>query len=242
MSNTVTNLAISARADPDIMLQLWESVKRLVAFWAKRYHRNGATRLYDTDDLLQSAFLALSDAVQKFDPERGDFTTLFHYYCRRHFAEVAGIRSSKPRPEVSALSLDMPLGEDGDASLSDTLADPAADFEQDLIEHTAAQEDCAAILAEIDKLPDAQRKSLLMTAWEGLTFRAVAEKLGVTVSAVNQNREKGAMRVRNSATGKRIAQERYSDCRRVSVKRFKETHTSEQEQFILWLESLGELF
>jgi len=241
--STVEELAALAKDDYTCRLPLWDAVRRLVCFWANRYTQHAhnlddqGTRLYDVDDLIQAGYLALHDAIATHDPERGEFIPYFHFYVRSRFAEVAGRRGTKRRPEVYVSSLDEPIGGDADVVLVDTVADPAADFADGLIDREALRQDCAAVMVEVGKLPDDQRRALLLTGKDGFTFSAAAEVMGVSPEDVRQHRDKARRTIRSTKIARQIYRERFP-LRRVGLAEFRHTHTSEVEKHLLWLERL----
>lgn len=113
------------------LLELWGRVqpfayKRSMRWAAALGERGGVT----VEDLLQSAFLALLEAVEGYDPSAGAFLTWYGLKLKAAFTEATGQRTKHQRedPMCTALSLDAPLTDDaGDPfTLADTLEDPAA--------------------------------------------------------------------------------------------------------------------
>lgn len=96
-------------------------------------------------------------------------------------------------------------------------------------------------MVEIEKLPEEQRRALMLTSWDDLTVNAAAKVMDVPKSQVRRDSKKAAYTVRNTKTGRRIAQERYC-IKSVSLGQFKHTFTSEVEKHILWLERQGILY
>lgn len=240
--NEVSLLAIRAQGDPTLMAELWEAVQRLIKLWAYKYAyrataENG-TRILEADDLVQAGYLALVDAVRRYDPNKCAFTTLLWFCTRNHFAKVAGLRGRKNRPELYTLSLDTPISNDGDACFGDMLADPNADFEDDILAQAALRQDCADLLTEIGNLPDKQRQALTLTACDGLTAVAAAKAMGCSDTAVKHHVDNGAAAIRSTATGRRIREDRYP-FKHVGVSRFKSTRISAVEWAVLWREERG---
>ena len=234
--NKVSALAISAKSDSAQLESLWNAVFLLICKWANDYHRNDETRLYEVRDLEQSGFLALCDAVEKFDPAKAQFTTLLRYFVRRRFAEVSGRRGSKRHPETYAVSLDEPLTTETETTRGDTIEDPQAEFAEDVIEQEAARQDATAMLKEVERLPDRQRESLMLTAWTGLTLSETGAKMGLSTEAVRRHRYNASQRLRRTKAGVQIARQR--DCYRhhTTLAEFLRTRTSEPESYVLWLE------
>jgi len=245
--SSVNDLAVLAKDDYSFRLPLWDAVQRLVCSWANKYIYRAhilcdlGTRLYDVDDLVQSGYLALHDAIASHDPERGEFIPYFYFYVRSRFAEVSGRRGTKRRPEVYASSLNEPISCDAKTTHIDTLADPAADFADNLIERESLCQDYAAIMIEVDKLPDNQRRALLLTGKDGFTFNAAAEVMGVSRESLRQTERKAARTIRRTKIARQIYRERFL-LRRVGLTEFKYTHTSEVEKHVLWLEQWEHIY
>lgn len=229
MSNPVTALALMAKDNPKLMETLWLAVKRLIGLWACKHGEN--RRLYDLDDLMQSGYLALHDAVQGFDPEAGmEFTTYLNYHIRGRFAEVSGRRGSKTRPELGAVSLDAPLDGDDASARIDFIADPESRYiYDDLTERIGNRQMYDAIIMEMQKLPDEHRRALELTLIGGKSYKAAAEIEGCAPDTMRKWKEKGLRKLRGSKACRLVA----DDFRHVSLSRFHITHTSQVEEEVL---------
>lgn len=232
MSNT--ELALQARADKAHLLALWQAVERLISSWAYQYIKTVETRLYDANDLIQIGFIAMVDALQGFDPEQSEFNTYLRFHIRRRFAEVAGNRSTKTHPEVSALSLDASLSEDGNTSRLDMLVDQDAHFAfDDVIEREAARQDCAVLLEEIDKLTYEQRRALMLSS-DGLKLPVIAKVMNIPYCEARKHRDNAVRRVRQSKAGRKVCKTRYQDyIRHIGLSEFNATWTSATEWAVL---------
>lgn len=130
---TNEDLAMAARAgENDLQLELWERVRRYA--WKQTHRwmlalegRGGVTE----EDLIQSGFLALLDALDTFDPTSGgSFLSWFGFYLKTAFQEAMGLRTERRRREPldNCASLETPLTDEPEGlTLGDTLADPAAE-------------------------------------------------------------------------------------------------------------------
>ena len=236
MLDDVQTLAAAVKNNTAHMLVLWEAVYRLIHLWAYRYtlqsHEQGS-RLLDTDDLIQAGYLALVDAVEGFNPERGmTFPGYLSYHVRRRFAEVVGIRGTKRRPELYATSLDAPLTtEDEGFALGDTIADHDAAFEDDVIDRTAISQDAAALMIEVNKLPHEQQQALLLTSRDNLTVKEAAAVMDMTTAKVLHRKQTAARRVRQTKAGRVIEQD--YRLRHVTLTEFRHTWTSAVERSVI---------
>ena len=114
--------------------QLWEQVDKFI--WLKANWcadvidgRGGVT----AEDLHQAGYLAISSAVESFDPAKEyKFLTYLDKHLKTAFAEATGYRTKRQQldPLQSACSLDTPLsdGEEDFSTLGDTIPDPAAEL------------------------------------------------------------------------------------------------------------------
>jgi len=229
MSTEINSLALFTQRDFSQIESLWMKLHRLISSWARRYHDDLDTRLFDTGDLIQQAYFAMIDSVGAYVPERGDFLTLLRYNVRRQFAEVSGRRGKKLRPEVNAVSGDAPIGEDGDLTILDTLVDPRSDFADELIEEYSARQDAAALYAEAKKLPAKQRDALMMTVWGGLTLREAGVAMGLSIESVRRHRDNAADELRRSM---RAGVRRYCNPHHVSLAEYRTSFISEPERFV----------
>lgn len=137
---TNEELAIRAKAREDLaVLELWEAVRRFIEMKAARYLREADYNTFaEYDDLVQDGFIAMLDAVEIYDPERGaGFLKVLVYTLQKRFAEEGGHRTSKREPLQLAGSLDAPLyqGEEDGDSIVDALPDPCGEYAFALVEY-----------------------------------------------------------------------------------------------------------
>lgn len=111
--------------------ELWEQVRLFVYQQANRYHekyREMCERAgVELDDLIQSGFLALYDAVGAFDSASGyTFLAYMGYPLKNRWGGLVGLRGRKD-PLDCAASLDKPLGDHDNFTLADTVEDERAE-------------------------------------------------------------------------------------------------------------------
>jgi len=197
--------------------KLWLSVVGLVKVLACNYFKATTEfrgeRLYDIDDLIQAGFFAVYDAARR-KQEGYSFNSTLYYCVKNRFGEVAGIRKAFANSfgkvagkslHADAISLNERIGlDDGDERL-ELLADPAAEFEYDIIKRIAIKQDFDAMLKEIERLPDMQKNALMLTAYEGLSAYDAGCKMGVTAAKVGQLRYTACSKLRKTKTGKLLS-------------------------------------
>lgn len=179
--------------------ELWEQVSRFVRQQAHKYYTlHAGTCLHagvEPDDLIQCGFLALRDAVQAFEPERG-YTLLAYmkYPLQNRFREACGIRTSKRDPLLSCDSLDRPAGEEGGTALGDLQPDQGAALDmQAVIEREYMRQLREALAAALDNLEERQRDTIRRRFWNRDTIQAIADDAGISRERVRQT-EAAALR------------------------------------------------
>lgn len=180
----MTNEELAAKVkdgDPEATLLLWEGVRRFVERRAWSY-KTAYECKEDAEDFVQSGFIAMLKAAEKYDPACGwKFLTIFAYYLKSAFSEVIGTRSSKRDALRDAISLDAPrCGEDGDGeSLAYFKPDETASLAfigveyENFIQYTQR-----VIAAALDTLPEAQRVLLHERYIMGRSLKRSAELAG----------------------------------------------------------------
>ena len=194
MELTVSELAMAAKNDNSLMENLWLAVERLVGSWAHKYSLKVGMCLCDVDDLKQSGYLALHQAVQTFNPEVAKFTTHLSYYVKNHFAECAGLRG-RMRPERYAISLDSPIVDGANETRGDLLPDPGAAVAFSNAEERIFCEQLAKALETCLQTLSAEYNSLLRERYfNNKPLNLVAKKRGISIYAAQQM-EKSALRL-----------------------------------------------
>lgn len=95
-------------------------------------------------------------------------------------------------------SLDIPAGEDGDNTLCDLVESPN-NPENDILDKIQAEQLKTVIWGLVDDLPGMCPETIRARYQESLTFKEVAEKLGITIEAARQWQAKGLRELRKPA-------------------------------------------
>jgi RNA polymerase sigma factor (sigma-70 family) len=178
-----------------------------MGFIVQRAQRHAATFGADLDDLIQEGRLAVMRASRTFRKDKGvKFLTYASFWirsrmethCRRHSKAVR--LPSTGKAFVNCVSLDEPMGEDGDRTLADVMliedesVTTSADFAMK----------SEALRRVIKRLPRQMRIVLEGRFWEGKTLEEIALKLRVTRERIRQIEFAALRRLRKSRVLKRI--------------------------------------
>lgn len=182
------------RGRSDLYGQLWEQVKRFVAYKALRRYEYVQDRSgVDLEDLLQSAFLGLVAAVESFDPAGGySFLTGLSKHLQTAFNDACGCRYERlaKDPLHHALSLDAPIdAEDPDGA---TLGDlqPAADDMAEGVEDRVYMEQLRqAIEKLLSRLPPAAADVIRATYLDGEPSEFIAKRYQTTAKNIASRRD-----------------------------------------------------
>lgn len=152
------------------IMDLWKQVRRFALQQANRWARIGRGGV-TVADLEQTAFLALMNALERWEPDRGPFFHLYTLCLKDSFTVATMQRTQRDRldPLDIAERLEEPLRDDSDAgTLADVIPDPSAEravedvAESDYITHRRA-----AVRRALDGLPEDQRRAVVLRFWRG---------------------------------------------------------------------------
>lgn len=212
----------------------YEEMNRWARWWANRYRWATDTRAdVDREDLIQAAMIGICRAQTCYD-ESGSWATWSSYFIRREIRALLGIRHGHIPPNM--ISLDVPVGEDGDERMIDLLADEDAPDAQDVAEYNDLQKQVRAAVARLKD--DRQREVVERTFLKDESQSAVARDFGVSTQRVQMiwtAARKNLVRDKSLCTLANI-ELRTPYYRRIGVKRFQSTHTSDVENAVLWRE------
>ena len=221
-------------------LQLWQQVRKFISAKARGYYAGltGCCRI-TIEDLEQSGFLALVDAVNLFDPERGaSFLTYLNHHLHHYFNETAGFRTARTAgdPINSALSLDAPLDEDG-TTLADLHADPqdVTEGPEDLLYRQQLR---ATLDAAIDRLPTEDADVIRKRYFRNMTQNEIASEKNVSAARIQQREQKALRTLRSEKNGLDSFVEIRTPYYRPA--NFRISHTSTVESLVILREQLRE--
>lgn len=220
----------------DLLPLLWDQVERFVRLQAIRRAPSGAV---DQEDLYQSGYLAMVAAVETFDPGRGmSFIGWMVPHLKTAFNEAMGTRSNRQRldPIHKAVSLEMPLGEDGDDTLGDMVADSENGFLE--AENKLWREALRAELARaLNGLPEGD--TLRRRYFQGQTLDSIAATEGTSRENIRQREVQGLRKLRRPCYTRSLQEFLTPYYLHVSVSRFNTTGTSAVEEIAMRREKYG---
>lgn len=253
MSSEISNESLAARiqaGEENLYPQLWEQVRRFAAkqavrYWNRGVYANGHAQ-YEVEDLIQSGYIAMVNAVGYFQQDSGfTFLTFFKNCLKTAFADVAGVRKQSSRDDALhfATSLDVPIGEDGDAALVDIVPDPNPCSAEDAAIEALYQTQLRSTLEQaIDRLSDGQAHIIRQVYFEGQTDTEIAEHLGCTASNVQQSRKAALDRLYRTRRVNGLQE--YLDAQtsffaKKSAEAFRRTHSSIVEDIVIRRDALA---
>ena len=192
---------------------LWLQIEDLIKWAARRYFlqimASGSTPGLEPDDLVQTAYFGLIEAVERYDPEQGTlFTTFLLWHVRRAFQSCIG-RTERRRndPLNNAVSLDIPIdNEDPDGSTRlDFVPDPRDQF-QAADDRIFNDELRAALDAALDRLPANEARVLRGEFFESRTQTQLAEELSCSFQNIHQLKRNALHHIRHSSSRKKLEQ------------------------------------
>lgn len=166
---------------------LWDNVKRLVFYQARRYmvlHVESCKAAgVELDDLAQWGYFAMLAAVKDYQSVRGySFNTYLTYHLKNAFNAAAGLRTARQKgdPLRYAASLDAPIGEtEGDGTLNDIVPDPQGEAGFTSVVDQEYNRELRAVLDRcIDTLKPKEQEAVRGYYFTGWTDQEIGEQWG----------------------------------------------------------------
>lgn len=205
---TMTNEELAQQiqqGERDLILPLWEQVRRFARDRAFRWHRaTGGRGGVTLDDLEQEAFIALLEALEGWDEKAGPFLPWYSLRLKAAFTAATAQRTQRDRkdPLQDCLSLDAPLTdrEDDPFILADVVADPRAEQDMENLEEIERQESVRRV---VNSLSEEQRRVILLRYYHDMTREQTAQRLHLTRTRVNTIEQK-ALRILRHPVNSRV--------------------------------------
>lgn len=176
----------------ELLPELWNQVERLVSWKANKVmeavEARQGYRSFDFDDLYNSGYIAMVNAISTYNPENGSFSNWLMFYIRREFQNVTGYRNGKSKSDAmnEAISVDTPVpGTEGDLTIGDML-ESDIDIEEDVVNNIERQELHNNLETALKSLPDIQEKAIRLRYYAGKTLEQTGAELGFTSSRAGQ--------------------------------------------------------
>ena len=244
MSNEELVAAIQ-NGDQGRMAELWERVTGLVKWKARHIMtalEGSSGRGVEYEDLCQSGYIALADAVESFDPAAGAvFSTWFMYHLKTAYATATGYRTKtgQNEPLDNALSLDKPLNDEPDcAAFGDLIPDTKAtatllDIEEQLWRKQLHE----AMDAALATLPEEFADMIRLRHYQGMTCAEAGELRSMTSEHARQMENKAIRQLRKPSIA-RILRPFYDfDCYcGTGLGAFRSSGMSVQERYLIRME------
>ena len=204
MSNEELVSVIQAGAE-ERMGELWEQVKGLVAWKARHIMTaldlRGSPCGVELEDLMQSGYIAMVEAVHYYTPESGAaFSTCLINRLKTVFAEATGYRTKRGQNEPlnNSFSLDKTVDDESDGTpFGEFVPDPKAAATMLSIEEKLWREQLHEALEEaLAALPEQSAEVLRLRHYRGLTLADVGEIHGTTAERIRQMENKAIRQLR----------------------------------------------
>lgn len=184
---TNEELAVRIQAgEQNLMGELWEQNIGLFYLKANSLYTRLRERCdasgVEFDDLLQTCYFALCDAVQAYKAD-GEYNVMSYikFPLKNHFRSLLGIRTSKRDALNESNSLDEPIGDDGDTTRLEMLTDPNSGEPYEAVVDNVFQSELRDTLEKsISKLSERRAAVVHSRYFEGKTFEEVAVEMNVS--------------------------------------------------------------
>ncbi len=211
MTNEEIVCAIKA-GDEALYPELWERVKRLIFRRALSFYNSRrdfcASHGVTADDLAQSGYFALVEAVKAYRPESGyRFTTFLNFHLKLQFqAALDGGRRRNAQDMLNYCgSLDEPAGENEDGNILDCILDPGSEFLYEEIDSRITKEGLRDEMEScLNAIKPARAEALRFIFYDQNTLQEAGERIGRTRERIRQLRNLGLADLRKPGVLKRL--------------------------------------
>lgn len=241
----LSNEEIAARiqaGEEELYCELWAQCSGLVAWKARHIMTalNGRGGV-ELDDLVNSGYPAMVEAVASYRPEEGAFSTWLMYHLQNAFAEAAGYKTKKKRedPINNSVSLQMPIGDGEDAAeLFEVVEDPGGYAAIEYAEETVWREQLHQTVCDVlSDLPADLEEVLTMRFLENKSQNETSVQLGFTREDVKKLEGKGLKELRKPVYSARLKPFLYFDFYSSSgLGAFRSSGMSIEERYLVYQE------
>lgn len=238
----------------DLYSLLWSQVHDFIASMAiRRLRRTAKPSEVDVDDLVQSGYLALVEAVKDYDAESGfTFITYLGNHLKTAFNEACGVRTVREArdPIHRAVSLDVPIDADEpDGETRGDLIPAPTDTEEAVVDNVYCERLRAAEEQLLSRLSECAADVIRSKYFEDEPVERTAERYNLSVAGLSSRRTNymSRLRVLARSTPEGRALQRYVDDNtnfylQVGPQRFVRTQTSAPEYLTIKRDELAKRY
>lgn len=187
-------------------LLLWQQVEKFVRQNANRWSYAWRSRGISSDDLYQSGFIAMMEAVETFNPDKASFLTWLGYYLKTGFSDAAGCRTERqnkdPLNECRSLWEPLDNGTDG-LTVGDMVPDPV-DYIGEADRRIYLEQLHDAMEQVLDKLPQEESAILRLRFYSGRSLRDAAKLGGISPEEARKRETKALQKLRQGKQAARL--------------------------------------
>lgn len=232
----IEQLAMEARSGRSgALYELWDGIRNFAAKVAIGWYRAFDGRHgVEVDDLINTGYIALVEAVEGYDAEKGLFLNWYLFYLKKHFLICYGLKTVKRDALNYSGSIDVPITEDG-GTLRDIIGDPASSDPFDEVEDEVCRAQLRAAIEEaLTEIPENYSIVLRLRFLEGKTLEEASSVLGISKTAVHQRQTKG---IRDIRRGSHVAKlwdfYNFDPYRGTGLMSFEHTGCSVEERYVI---------
>lgn len=248
MTNEEIVKAIQA-GNTEAINQLWAQcygfIRQQASKWAVAWKNRPCA---DIDDLTQCGYMALCNAIEKYQEERGQFIPFLAYFLKNEFANAVGCKTAAQMNEPcnTALSLDAPAYSDSDSDITWGDATPSEDTYIEDVEDKVYNEQLSQILHQaMEALPEQQRKALDLYYFGNKTYEQVAAEMMRSCSRIGELVKRGLNGLRQGQYAPTLSDLLYGErnlYKHTGYTSWKDSGCSVQEWTIIGQERKKELY
>ena len=223
-------------------LELWEQIKRYAMKTANRWLAALPLRCdIEFDDLMSTAYIAMSEAVTSYKADSGAFTTWYSYHLKKAYTELYGLRTVRAAndPLNNAVSLSTPIDESGETTLGDTVPDSAGAVGFERAENEIYRQQLRSALSEaLQAIPAKYRDVIERRFFHGQTVKSIAAEQLTTPAEINWCERSGLQNIRRGPSIHKLREFSDFNCYKgTGLRAYRISGSSIQENYLLFAEN-----
>lgn len=235
------------QGDKEALESLIESNEGIVKKISNKFY--GINKMVEFDDLVQAGIIGLINAASKYDnnlKDRANFITYAFQYIKREIFSCVNGRSEKEisnnKLYNSCVSLDVPIKEDNDIQLKDTIESIDYGFEsvEEKIYIGQLREELKSAMLHNNTLKEREILQLCY-GWDYqkiFTYKEVAEVLNLNKNSIPQIEFNALKKLRNSDWGK----DKYKECIGSKLESIMESSWYDQDKAVSAIDIMNKYF
>lgn len=209
MTNEQLATFIKQGSNDELIPILWERIRKLMYMKSDNVYGALQSRFIqcgvDIWDLKQSCYMAFLKAIEGYKPDsKNKFTSYLSYPFKNAVRELTGVRVHKNEPLNNCTSLEVPVSDDENITLADTLIDETAVNAPECVE---LEDDYRILHEAVDSLKEPMNHVINAYYFENKSIKDIGKEMSVSIERIRRIKADGLRKLRGLESLKQLYRE-----------------------------------